>query len=51
MISRKLAAMDLTASIMCMENHMPMFVFGLEGEHSIVDAVRGRISGTKVTVD
>ena len=50
-ISRKLAAMDLTASIMCMENHMPMFVFGLEGEHSIVDAVRGRISGTKVTVD
>ena len=49
-IARKLAAMDLTASIMCMENHMPMLVFALEGDHSIVDAVRGKISGTRVTV-
>ena len=26
---KKLAAVDLTASIMCLENKMPMLVFGL----------------------
>ncbi len=35
-IDRKLAVVDLTASIMCMENKMPMFVFGLNEENSIV---------------
>ena len=32
------------------ENHMPMLVFGLEGEDSIVNAVKGRSAGTKITV-
>ena len=49
-IDRKLGVMDLTASIMCMENRMPMLVFGLDGKDSIVNAVRGKFSGTKVTV-
>ena len=49
-IDKRLAVMDLTASIMCMENHMPMLVFGLEGENSIVNAVKGRFTGTRVTV-
>ena len=49
-VDRKLAAMDLTASIMCLEQRMPMLVFGLEEENSIVNAVQGRFSGTKVTV-
>ena len=49
-IDKRLAVMDLTASIMCMENHMPMLVFGLEGEDSIVNAVKGRSAGTKITV-
>ena len=49
-VERKLAAMDLTASIMCMEQRMPMLVFGLEGENSIVNTVHGKFSGTKVTV-
>lgn len=49
-VARKLAAMDLTASIMCMEQKMPMLVFGLEEENSIVNAVHGKFSGTKVTV-
>lgn len=49
-VDKKLAAMDLTASIMCLENKMPMLVFGLEGEDSIVNAVQGEFSGTKVTV-
>lgn len=49
-VDKKLAAMDLTASIMCLENKMPMLVFGLEGEDSIVNAVQGKFSGTKVIV-
>lgn len=49
-VDKKLAAMDLTASIMCLENKMPMLVFGLEGENSIVNAVQGKFSGTRVTV-
>ncbi len=49
-IDQKLGVMDLTASIMCMENRMPMLVFGLEGEDSILDTVNGRFTGTKVTV-
>lgn len=49
-IDRKLGVMDLTASIMCMENRMPMLVFGLNEENSIIRTVRGEFSGTKVTV-
>ena len=49
-INRKLAVVDLTASIMCMENKMPMFVFGLNEENSIVKAMTGDFNGTKVTV-
>lgn len=49
-VDRKLAAMDLTASIMCLEQRMPMMVFGLDGENSIVNAVHGKFSGTRVTV-
>ena len=49
-VEKKLAAMDLTASIMCLEQKMPMLVFGLDEENSIVNAVHGKFSGTKVTV-
>lgn len=49
-VARKLAAMDLTASIMCMEQKMPMLVFALEEENSIVNTVHGKFSGTRVTV-
>lgn len=49
-VAKKLAAMDLTASIMCMEQKMPMLVFGLDEEDSIVNTVHGKFSGTKVTV-
>jgi uridylate kinase len=49
-IAKKLAVVDLTASIMCMENKMPMYVFGLNEENSIVKALTGEFSGTKVTV-
>ena len=49
-IDKKLAVVDLTASIMCMENKMPMYVFGLNEENSIVNAICGEFNGTKVTV-
>ena len=49
-IDKKLAVVDLTASIMCMENHMPMYVFGLNEENSIVKAISGKFNGTVVTV-
>lgn len=49
-IDRKLAVVDLTASILCMENHMPMYVFGLNEKDSIVKAISGQFTGTKVTV-
>ena len=49
-VAKKLADMDLTASIMCMEQKMPMLVFGLDEKDSIVNTVHGKFSGTKVTV-
>ena len=49
-IDRKLQVVDLTASILCMENHMPMAVFGLDEKDSILNAMRGQITGTVVTV-
>ena len=49
-IDQKLAAVDLTASILCLENKMPMLVFGLNEEKSIVNTMQGKFTGTKVTV-
>ncbi len=49
-IDKRLAAVDLTASILCMENKMPMLVFGLDEKNSIVNTVTGNFTGTKVTV-
>ena len=49
-IDKKLAVVYLTASIMCMENKMPMYVFSLNEKDGIVNAVSGKFNGTKVTV-
>ena len=49
-VAKKLAAMDLTASIMCMEQKMPMLVFALDEKDSIVNAAHGKFTGTKVPV-
>ena len=49
-VAKKLAAMDLTASIMCMEQKMPMLVFALDEKDSIINTVHGKFTGTKVTV-
>lgn len=50
-IDKKLAVVDLTASILCMENKMPMMVFGLNEENSIIKTARGEFNGTRVIVD
>ena len=49
-IAKKLTAVDLTASILCMENKLPMLVFDLNEENSIINTVSGEFNGTKVTV-
>ena len=50
-IDKKLAVVDLTASIMCLEHKMPMAVFDLNEKDSIANAMQGKINGTIVTVD
>lgn len=49
-IDKKLAVVDLTASIMCMEQQVPMAVFDLNEKDSIANAMQGKINGTLVTV-
>lgn len=49
-IDRKLAVMDLTASVMCMEHKIALAVFDLNRKNSIAQAMQGKISGTIVTV-
>lgn len=48
-VDEKLGVIDLAASVLCMENKMPMLVFGLNKENSVVDAVHGNIGGTIIT--
>ncbi len=50
-VDRRLQVVDLTSTIMCMENKMPMVVFGLNEENSIVKALSDEFNGTYVTVD
>lgn len=49
-IMKNLQVVDMTASILARDNHMPMWVFGLNEENSIVNAVRGNFTGTRVLV-
>ena len=49
-IAKNLQVVDMTASILARDNHMPMWVFGLNEENSIVNTLKGEFHGTKVTV-
>ena len=49
-IEKNLQVVDMTASILARDNKMPMWVFGLNEENSIVNAVEGKFNGTVVTV-
>ncbi len=48
-VDEKLGVIDLAASVLCMENHMPMLIFGLNEKDSIVSAVNGTSNGTIIT--
>lgn len=50
-VEKQLGIMDLAAAVLCMENRMPMKVFGLQQDNSIVNAVKGNSGGTVITAD
>lgn len=47
-LTKQLKAVDLTASVLCMENNMPMILFDLNEENSIVRNVLEGCTGTIV---
>lgn len=49
-IEKNLQVVDMTASILARDNKMPMWVFSLNEKDSIVNTVKGKFNGTKVTV-
>ncbi len=49
-IEKNLQVVDMTASIMARDNKKEMWVFDLNEENSIVNTIKGKFSGTKVTV-
>ncbi|MDF2820691.1 MAG: kinase [Clostridiales bacterium] len=48
-LAQRLQVADLTSIVMCLENKMPMLVFGLDDE-SIINTANGKFNGTRVTV-
>ena len=50
-IEQNLQVVDMTASILARDNHMPMRVFALQEENSIVKASTGEFNGTTVTTN
>ena len=49
-VAQNLQVVDMTASILARDNKMPMWVFDLNEENSIVNTINGKFNGTKVTV-
>lgn len=49
-IAKNLHVVDMTASILARDNKVPMWVFGLNEENSIVNTLKGSFNGTKVSV-
>lgn len=47
-VNQKLGVIDLASAVLAMENHMPMKLFGLNGENSIVNAMTGNFTGTYI---
>ncbi len=48
-VDKRLGVIDLPASVLCMENHMPLAIFSLNEKHGISNALKGKINGTRVT--
>ena len=51
LLDKKLAILDLTATVMCMENKIPLVVFSLNEEDGITKNGSGTVTGTVVTVE
>lgn len=49
-LDKKLGIIDLPATALCIENKMPILLFGLSEENSIVKAAQGKSNGTRMTV-
>lgn len=49
-VDKQLGVIDMTASVMCMENKMPLVVFGLNEKNSIINAMNGNDKGTNVSI-
>lgn len=49
-LDKRLGIIDLTATVLCIENKMPILLFGLSEENSIVNAALGKSNGTKMIV-
>ncbi len=49
--NNKLRVIDLASAVLAMENKMPMMLFGLGDENSIVKAVTGGFTGTYVRAE
>lgn len=47
-VDRQLGVIDLASAVLAMENHMPMMLFGLNDEDSIVKAMTGKSNGTYI---
>lgn len=47
-LSKELKIMDSTATSLCMENNIPLIVFGIDNRNNILDVVMGKPIGTKV---
>jgi uridylate kinase len=50
-LQKGLRVVDAAAFSLCMDNKLPMIVFGMQGEGNIARAVRGEKIGTLVTAD
>ena len=50
-VDKQLKVIDLAAAVLAAENKMPMMLFGLNKEDSIIKTVSGEFTGTVVTVD
>ncbi len=49
-VNKNLKVIDMTASILCMENKMPLKIFALNEKNGILNAVNEKLNGTTVTV-
>ena len=49
-VDKKLGVIDLTSAVLCLENKMPILIFSLNEENSIVEAAMCKSNGTVITV-